>query len=320
MLSGLFISLFAAIIPTVIHTLIFYWADRYEREPGWLLFVAFLWGAIPAILASILLEEILGIPLASSTQTITGEVVESSIIAPIVEEFFKGFAIWLIFIWKRQEFDGVLDGLLYGALIGFGFAMTEDFFYYIGVFDSGGIGDLSIVIFLRAILFGLNHGFYTGLTGVFFGLSRNMHRGFLRFLLPWIGLGLAIVVHALHNFGVTVAGVNPLGLLLSVLIAFGSVGLLILIVALAWRQERQTIRRELAEEVGVSLSAGEFALLTERWRRPSRWKDREKADRTQLLVELALSKDRLRKRGNEDEPELGQAIADLRTTLQTIHA
>lgn len=57
----------------------------------------------------------------------------------------------------RHEFDGVLDGLTYGAIIGFGFAMTENFLYFIGAFSEGGFVDLTVLIFLRAVIFGLNH-------------------------------------------------------------------------------------------------------------------------------------------------------------------
>ena len=59
-MTALFISLAAAIIPTVIYVLIFYWADRYEREPLWLTAVAFIWGAVPAIIVSIIGEFVLG--------------------------------------------------------------------------------------------------------------------------------------------------------------------------------------------------------------------------------------------------------------------
>ncbi len=71
----------------------------------------------------------------------------------------------------RHEFDGVLDGLIYGVLIGFGFAMTENFFYFIGAFDEGGFVNLTAVIILRSVVFGLNHAFYTSLTGIGFGLG-----------------------------------------------------------------------------------------------------------------------------------------------------
>ncbi len=309
MFTGLLISLFAALIPTLIHTMIFYWADRYEREPRWLLTVAFLWGAIPAIIASIIAEVALAVPIASSAETLNGQIVESSIIAPVVEEFCKGFALWVIFIWKRQEFDGVLDGLLYGALIGFGFAMTEDFFYYVGAFDEGGIGSLSAVIFLRAIIFGLNHGFYTGLTGIAFGLSRNMSNPLARFIVPWIGLGLAILAHALHNFGVTIAEVNAAGLLLSLTMAVGSIALLIIVVVLAWQHERRCVREELYDEIGTTLSADEFRSISERWRWPGL------PARNGLLAELALHKYRLRQRGVYQEPELVQAIDEIRVKL-----
>ena len=46
------LSVIAAIIPTVFYIIIIYWVDRYEKEPWWLLSAAFLWGAIPSIIAA----------------------------------------------------------------------------------------------------------------------------------------------------------------------------------------------------------------------------------------------------------------------------
>ena len=175
-MTALFISLAAAIIPTVIYVLIFYWADRYEREPLWLTAVAFIWGAVPAIIVSIIGEFVLGWQSIDAPDSVAGAIVNGAIIAPIVEELAKGTALLLIFWFMRHEFDGVLDGVVYGALIGFGFAMTENFFYFVGAYDEGGYGQLSFVIFLRAVLFGLNHAFYTGLTGIGLGMARWVHR------------------------------------------------------------------------------------------------------------------------------------------------
>ena len=93
MLTGLLISLFAAMIPTLIHTMIFYWADRYEREPRWLLTVAFLWGAIPAIIASIIAEVALAVPIASSAETLNGQIVESSIHCTSGRGILQGFCV-----------------------------------------------------------------------------------------------------------------------------------------------------------------------------------------------------------------------------------
>ncbi len=65
LLFALALSTLAAIVPTLVYTLTFYWADRYEREPRSLLFAAFIWGAIPAVIASLIGEVLLGAPLVS---------------------------------------------------------------------------------------------------------------------------------------------------------------------------------------------------------------------------------------------------------------
>src|SRR5688500_2452389 len=119
MLLAIVISLFAAVVPTIFYVILFYWADRFEREPRWLAFVAFFWGALPAIILSLIGELVIGEPFVTMPDSLAGDVVAGSLVAPIVEELFKGAALFGIFWWKRQEFDGVLDGIIYGALVGF---------------------------------------------------------------------------------------------------------------------------------------------------------------------------------------------------------
>ena len=59
----LILSIIAAIVPTMFFVGIIYWFDRYEKEPWWLLVAAFLWGAVPAILISFVLNTTLSVPL-----------------------------------------------------------------------------------------------------------------------------------------------------------------------------------------------------------------------------------------------------------------
>lgn len=312
MLFGLIISLGAALVPTLIYVLLFYWADRYEREPLRLAFVAFIWGAIPAIVISIIAEVTLGTPLLQNPSALAADLMEGAVVAPIVEELAKGMALLWIFYRYRQEFDGVLDGLVYGALVGFGFAMTENFFYFVGTFMESGWGGLTALIYLRAVVFGLNHALYTGLMGIGLGMARNCRHPLAR--LGWIltGLLVAILTHAFHNLGAGLASVNLLGFALSLFTAAAGLGLLLLTVGIAWQQERNTIHTELAGEVGTLLSAEELEHLTGRWRRPAHPAQRTRA---RLLVEFANRKRRLRLRGPEREPELPGELAALRAQL-----
>lgn len=320
LLAALLISLFAAVIPNLFYVAIFYWADRYEREPLWLASLVFIWGAIPAIIASLVGEILIGSPFIDAPGSVAEAVMESAVVAPVVEELAKGLVLLIIFRWMRQEFDGLLDGLLYGALVGFGFAMTENFFYFVGAFDQGGFGHLSLIIFLRAVIFGLNHAFYTALIGMGLGLARHATRRSTRLLYIGLGLLAAILTHSLHNLGASLASINALGLLLSLMVAGGGFGLILVVTVLAWQHERHTIRTELADEVGDLLAEEEFQSLTrQRWRRPFRRRpqaERDAARRRQLCVELAMRKHRLRLLGAEREPELLRDIQRLREELR----
>lgn len=315
MLLALLISLIAAVVPAILYVLLFYWADRYEREPLWLASVAFLWGAIPAIILSLIFELALGAPFVNAPGTLAEELVAGAVVAPIVEEIFKGAALLAIFFWKRQEFDGVLDGIVYGALIGFGFAMTENFFYFIGAFDQGGWGNLTVVIILRAVIFGLNHAFYTGLMGIGLGLARNSRNRLLRLFWIVAGLAAAILAHALHNFGAGITAVNLLGLGLSLLVAAAGFGLTLLAIGLSWQHERSVIRTELTPEIGFLLTREELHGLIDRWRHPHLARRGAPRKRQQLLVEFANRKRRLRLRGADREPELQRQLDDLRRQL-----
>lgn len=317
LLVGIFVCLVAAVLPTLFYVLIFYWADRYEREPKWLVTVAFLWGAIPAVVGSVVAELLLGIPLATDAPSLGTEVVESALFAPVVEELAKGAALLGIFLWFRHEFDGVLDGLIYGALIGFGFAMTENLLYFIGAYSEGGFGGLTVVFFLRVVVFGLNHSFYTGLTGIGFGLARTARNRSGRWFWPLLGLSLAMLAHSLHNLGASVASVTAAGLLLSLLVATGGFVIILMTILLSWQQERSYIRNELAGEVGTLLSEEEYRILLGRWRNPLRKgkSERARANRMQQLVQLALRKQRLRRLAPQGEPGLAAEIERLRTAL-----
>lgn len=315
---ALLLSLAAAIIPTFLYVLLFYWADRYEREPIWLTVVAFGWGAIPAVVVSLIGELVLGWQWIDAPDSITGAIMEGAVIAPVVEELAKGLALLLIFLLLRHEFDGVLDGIVYGALIGFGFAMTENFFYFVGAYDEGGFQQLSVVIFLRAILFGLNHAFYTGLTGIGFGLARAFRAQSVKVIWIVCGLIAAIATHSLHNLGASLATVDITGLGLSLLVAMAGIALVFLAVVLAWQHERNCIRTELAEEVGGVLSSEEYVQLTERWHNPLRRRDvpaRNRAHRMHLYVELALRKCRLRRADPGEAMTILHEVAQIRTQL-----
>ncbi len=252
------ISIVAGIVPMLIYPLVLYWLDRYEKEPAGLLIAGFLWGFVPAALFSLITQLVLDLPLFLLDETGTlSNVVGASLLAPVTEEFFKGIAVWLIYLLWRNEFDGVFDGIIYGSLVGFGFAAIENVLYFIS------FGADPALIVLRAFVFGLNHAFYTSLTGIGFGLARHTRSGFVRQLLPLLGLAAAISAHSLHNLASTFAEAYPALFLLAIIADYAGIFFVFVIILLSLRRERQWIIEQLREEVGRrTLSEAHYGLIS----------------------------------------------------------
>ena len=321
------LSLVVAFIPALGYTLLVWWLDRYEREPFRLLVVAFFWGAVPAIALAILLEYRLGDPFAALETVLLREFGMDSLVVPVIEELTKGLALLLLFLLVRNEFDNVLDGIVYGAVIGFGFAMTENALYFIDLLRKGGADQFTNVVMLRLLLFGLNHAFYSAIVGAGFGLAAEvtgpMRRW--RWLFPLLGLLLAIAFHAVHNLGMALAATNRAALLIAILANWGGVFLLVVIVLLAWQEERQWIAIELWPEVGTTLTPEEYVTATSYgqrlglwvtvWRQGG-WRQAQRSSRHHsLITKLAFLKHRLRNNG--PTPKLEAQIDQVRSQLQT---
>jgi len=187
-------AVIAGIVPMLIYPVFLYWMDRYEKEPLGLVAATFLWGFIPAALMSLITQVIIGVPflMLDATGALADAVIAVAV-APVTEEIFKGAALLMIMLIWRHEFDGVFDGVIYGSLVGFGFAAIENILYFL---DSDGS-----IVFSRAVLFGLNHALYTSLTGIGFGVGRHSTSRLVRWAAPLTGLVFAILVAGVCNPG-----------------------------------------------------------------------------------------------------------------------
>lgn len=327
-LLGFLLSVCAAGVPTAAWSALVWWCDRYEREPVALGIGAFLWGALPAVAIALLLESALGIPSAFSGSALVQDVFASSGIAPLVEEMAKGIGLLLILLLGRAEFDDLLDGILYGALVGFGFGATENVLYFMSALLDAGWASWGFTVFLRAVVFGLNHAFFTAFTGAGIGIARAAGAGWVRRCAPWIGLGLAMLFHSLHNLGAALTAVSAGGLLLSLFAGVVGVLLVVAMIGLASRQEAGWVKAELGEEVGQVLNDAEYqALLSMRGRLSmvvaaqragGRVAARSARRFQELATELAFRKYRLRVHAND--AGLAVQVAALRQRLAQARA
>ncbi len=313
------IATLLAFVPTLVYALLVWWLDRYEKEPLPLLIVAFLWGAVPAVILAIVLELGAGIPLQTLILAeAPREFAEISLVGPAVEEAVKAIILVVLFYAYRREFDNVLDGIVYGAMVGLGFAMVENVLYLQSfAYEAGGgpnIGAMFALWLLRAGLFGLNHSMFTAFTGAALGLARSLKMGWQKGLVPVLGLVAAILFHALHNgltSFVSIAGEGEqsadliLGACTALLVSdFGGILLVLVLAIISSVREGRVIRDTLREEVALgrftpdeydTLMSGRkrwsarwtvlFSLGFKRWRQLGRFFD--------LATELAFRKHRM---------------------------
>ncbi|MET0736357.1 MAG: PrsW family intramembrane metalloprotease [Microbacterium sp.] len=173
--------------------------DRWEPEPRGLLVFAVAWGAIAAVGIALGVDLLLSMAFGDRSSP-ADEAFGAVIQAPIVEEFAKGLGVYLIFLTARRAFDGPVDGVVYGALVGAGFAFTENIQYFAISFIEGGVADASATFFVRGILSPFAHVMFTSVTGFALGLAARRGARAGRAIGPWLlGMLGAIVLHALWN-------------------------------------------------------------------------------------------------------------------------
>jgi len=333
-LSWGLVFLYAAPVAVLIYLL-----DLYEREPIPLLVAAFVWGAVAATTLSAIGNAGWGVVVARLAGPEFASRWTAALTAPFVEEILKGAGVVLIVLIARDEVDDVMDGFVYGALCGLGFAVVEDVFYFIAVFG----GDVQGVLqgfFVRVIASGLySHVLYTGLVGMAIGIvTTRRDDPPVRPRLRSAGLlaGAAVFGHFLWNspvleffpphpwegaewFMIPVAtAVKGLPLLLFVVLA----------IRLAHGRERRWLRATLAAEFAEdAVTTEELAILESPRRRVRARRDlrRRAGDRAADLlkrlqreqVNLAMVRSRV---ASENDPALIRQRAVCRSLRHALEA
>ncbi len=154
--------------------------DRNEKEPWRLVLVAAAWGAIVAT-SLVIWGETIWDQVAQHT-LVPGPGLDASTAfsAGLLEELAKGLAVVLLFLVMRNDFDDVVDGIVYGAAVGLGFNFLESIAYMTNmyaIFSPEGYGWAAAGLqwYGRQVL-GLffGHTTYTAFIGAGLGIARQL--------------------------------------------------------------------------------------------------------------------------------------------------
>lgn len=283
------------------------WLDRRERESPWVFFGVFLFGLVISSGLGLLLSGgagaalFGGIGLSASDAQSFDPLVQATLplerigrdealklglgpamVAPLIEELLKALAVLLVFLFLRGEFDNVRDGIVYGALVGLGFAVGETAYAVARGFAETGSPALAQQLVARFALLGLSgHTLFGALMGAGFGLAREDRRS-MQIVAPFAFFLLALFAHLIYNTlsisvagtilaflglpGATLASAPPAALWLAVVTGIVlTLGLFYValghLLQRSGRWEQEVIRTELAGEVGKVITADEYRIL-----------------------------------------------------------
>jgi RsiW-degrading membrane proteinase PrsW (M82 family) len=245
-LVGFLLGFVMATLPVPFYLAFILWIDHFEPEPWWLLALVFLWGAAVASFVALIFNSI-NAAILTATMGEAGDMMTAVVSAPLVEELAKGIALYLLFFWKRDEFDNVTDGIVYASMVGLGFAMTENVAYYGRAVAEGGVPSAGVLFFLRGIMSPFAHPLFTSMVGIGLGASRESDNAWVKGLAPLAGLFAAIALHAMWNLSAS------FGALFFVTYAFVMVPAAIAVAVVAFfsvRREARVVRLHLEEIVG----------------------------------------------------------------------
>jgi RsiW-degrading membrane proteinase PrsW (M82 family) len=240
---ALLLGLLTATIPVPIYVALVLWIDRYEAEPLWMLATAFFWGALFATFFAFLFNTGAAGVVTYMSDAKAGEAFAAVVSAPIVEETGKAFILFILFFAMKDEFDGVIDGIVYASMAALGFAMTENILYY-GRAALGGGGALTLTLIIRGFFAPFSHPLFTSMTGIGLGLARQSTNIAVKVVTPIVGLLMAIFMHSIWN-GSAVFGGGAVFVLTYIIVMIPAFVIMLVVIGFALRREGRVVREYL---------------------------------------------------------------------------
>ncbi|MFB6068990.1 MAG: PrsW family intramembrane metalloprotease [Halobacterium sp.] len=210
---GLYVLL--SVVPALGMTVYIWRADVTKREPLELLVVTFAFGFLFAGFAAVLNSALSGLFFQFTSgptwQAVLAPALFFFLVVGPVEETVKWLAVRL-YAYRSDRFDAVVDGAVYGAVAGLGFATIENAIYVareVVVVSQAARAEMVVDVAIQTAavrtLAGPGHVIYSAFAGYYLGLAKfnPENRG------PIVvkGLVIAALIHGTYNTAVTNLGI-----------------------------------------------------------------------------------------------------------------
>ena len=188
-MNNTILLLAAATLPSMAIAYWIYLQDEHEKEPKAMLLWAFLCGCastIPAIIGQTFFKNL------ENPDSLFETAIFAFGVVAVTEELSK-YLLLRRFIYPKKDFNEPIDGIVYGVMVGLGFATLENLLYVFNADDHG----LSTALG-RAFTAVPAHAAFGALMGAYIGLAKFFpEKGTIYTL---IGVGLAIFFHGAYDF------------------------------------------------------------------------------------------------------------------------
>jgi hypothetical protein len=218
---------------------------------------------------------------------------------------------------------GVSASRLATSITARGFAAIENVLYiYRNGFQDGGWEGFWTLVFIRVVLVGWMHPFFTAFTGIGLAISRISRNTFIKLIAIPAGYTAAVLTHAFHNTFSSVIGGGG-GFILGLIADYFGYAFMLGFIIWMITHERNILKKQLIEEMNSgAITRGQYntaisffqtgvhlsAITSGTFRSTSRF--------YQVLGELAHKKDQLQRLG--DEGRNTQLIEQLRMEMNQL--
>ncbi|WP_436345769.1 PrsW family intramembrane metalloprotease [Natronorubrum sp. FCH18a] len=191
-----------SVIPAALLAGFIWYTDITTNEPLGLLVATFILAVLFATFAAVVNS---AVGPALQSVPLIGTVLFFYLIVGPVEEGVKLLAV-RVFAYRSDSFNAVIDGAVYGAIAGLGFAAIENAIYISGEVAAADVGTITAASGITTVraLVGPGHVIYSAIAGYYLGLAKfnPRHAG------PLVAKGLLIAAFVHGTYNVTV-GIVP---------------------------------------------------------------------------------------------------------------